>query len=74
MQPTTPTGSRVTNERPIVSSNANSRAVMGTPDVVAVGMPAWIIMERPTGMPTSREIRLPISSLRAASWAPRASM
>ena len=74
MQPTTPTGSRVTSERLMVSSKSKLRAVSGTPAVVAAGMPAWIIVESVAGMPTSLEMRAPISSARAASPAPSFSM
>ena len=68
MHPTTPTGSRVTSVRLIVSSKANSRAVAGTPPVVAAGIPAWIIVDMPRGIPTSSEMSVPISSMRAPSW------
>ena len=74
MQPTTPTGSRVTSERPSVSSNGNSRAVAGTLAVVPAGRPAWIITAIFPGMPTSREINPPISSLRAPNWPANFSM
>ena len=74
MHPTTPTGSRVTSVRLIVSSNAKSRAVAGTPPVVAAGIPAWIMVDMPRGIPISSEMSVPISPMRAPNWPARPSI
>ena len=65
--PTTPTGSRTTSELPICSSQGKSLAISTTEAVDPAGRPAWIRCDSFLGMPTSREIRSAISSLRAAS-------
>ena len=65
--PTTPTGSRTTRELPTSSSHTiRSTAWAIAPKSIA-GSPAWMVRDRPNGIPTSRETIAAISSARAAS-------
>jgi hypothetical protein len=67
--PTTPTGSRTISELPTFSSHCVCSMQSGIVANDIVGRPAWIIIDRFIGMPTSREISAAISSPRAASAA-----
>ena len=68
--PTTPTGSRTTSELPISSSHGTWATTWGIELNVIVGRPAWIIRDRPIGIPSSAATVAAISSARAASPSP----
>ncbi len=63
--PTTPTGSRTISELPTLSSHSSSPSSWGIEPNVAVGRPAWMMLESFTGIPTSWAISSAISSIRA---------
>src|SRR6266581_7294738 len=67
MQPTTPMGSWTTTELPICSSNGNSPTIWANEPMTIVGRPAWIIIDRLSGMPTSAVTTLAMSPMRALS-------
>ena len=66
---TTPAGSRTTSELPISSSQVDLAHESGIEENVRVGRPAWIIFDRPIGMPISVVISAARSSSRSASFA-----
>ena len=70
MAATTPTGSRKTSELPTFSSNAKPGSIFAYMAKVKVGEPAWMRPESLSGMPTSPQMVLAISSPRAfrPSW------
>ena len=70
MAPTTPTGSRTTSEFPISSSQGNDSAALAASAKAPAGSPTWTPPERVIGMPTSCEMMVAISSVRAARASP----
>ncbi len=73
MAATTPAGSRTTSELPTSSSQAISSTRSGIAENPIAGSPAWIMRDRPRGMPSSLVISAPSSSPRSVSCAPMAS-
>ena len=67
---TTPAGSFTISELPTSSSQATSFTSSGIEENVTVGRPAWIICDRPIGMPSSVVMSAATSSPRSASFAP----
>jgi hypothetical protein len=67
MQPTTPTGSRTISELPTCCSSSTSSSRFTIEPTSMIGRPAWIMRERPIGMPTSRAMSAAISSERCCS-------
>jgi hypothetical protein len=70
---TTPAASRTISELPTSSSHSISSTSWGIEEKVSEGRPAWIMRERPIGIPSSVVIRAASSSPRSASAAPIAS-
>ena len=67
--PTTPIGSRTTNELPISCSHSTRSSCSGIEPKSIVGSPAWIAFDSATGMPSSEATSAAISSERSASLA-----
>ena len=67
MAPTTPTGSRTMRELPTSSSKGNSVASWAAAAKLITGNPTWMRFDSVKGMPTSWEISVAISSVRAVS-------
>ncbi len=71
MQPTTPIGSRTTSDLPYgpatSSSHSNARATRAKLAQFQTGVPTCTGLASLSGMPTSRAIAVPISSMRALS-------
>ena len=63
MHPTTPIGSRTTSELPTCSSQTKRRATLAALPQLNTGPPTWIILANLIGMPTSRAMAVPISSV-----------
>ena len=67
---TTPAASLTISELPTSSSHSICSASSGIEAKVSEGSPAWIIRDRPSGMPISVVISAASSSPRSASAAP----
>ena len=67
---TTPAASRTISELPTSSSHSICSTSSGIEENVTDGRPAWIIRDRPIGMPISVVISAASSSPRSASAAP----
>jgi len=70
MAPTTPTGSRTTSELPISSSQGKASAAWAASAKAPAGSPTCTPPDRVMGMPTSCEMMVAISSVRAARASP----
>ncbi len=70
MAPTTPTGSCTTRELPISSSQGNVSTAWAASANAPAGRPTWIMPDSERGMPSSCEMVLAISSVRAARASP----
>ena len=70
MAATTPAASRTISELPTSSSHSICSASSGIEEKVSDGRPAWIMRDRPIGMPSSVVISAASSSPRSASSAP----
>ena len=70
---TTPAGSRTISELPTSSSHSIASTSSGIEAKVTEGRPAWIMRERPIGMPSSLVMSAASSSPRSASLAAIAS-
>ena len=67
---TTPAGSCTISEFPTSSSHVTSFTSSGIDENVSGGSPAWIICDRPIGMPSSVVISAASSSPRSPSFSP----
>ena len=69
---TTPAGSFTIREFPTSSSHLTSPTSSGIEENVSDGSPAWIIFDRPIGIPSSVVISAASSSPRSPSFSPMA--